>query len=419
MMKRNVDDIDKLFRDGLNPEDNHFTFPEGEWLKMKQRLNRYDQRKKGIFWLIRLGSVAALLMLFFILRNGFIDDRQQVVQHTEVQQKDQSSANNNSKKQQQPETLDERENQPRISPENNTSANNMAGQASTALAPNRKLNNKPSALDHTEVSQVKRLEKKDSLIKENFEIEKNTIIEPAFISTEEKTAIAETGKAVEEKPSTAKEPVLGSIEQTSIEPAVERSVHKMILSVMAAPAYNGVDNLNNGSMGNDFGLLVSYEIAKNWTLSTGGIYAKKLYDTGFKSYQPKNNIWKEYYPDNVNADCRVLDIPLNFSYTFLKGKNRSISAGSGISSYIMLRENYHFSYAETDPENPLSYKVVNENRHWLSVLNFQATIEQHLSKKLSISLQPYLKLPLGPVGFAGVKLQSLGMAANLNWNFTL
>jgi hypothetical protein len=74
----------------------------------------------------------------------------------------------------------------------------------------------------------------------------------------------------------------------------------------------------------------------------------------------------------------------------------------------MLREDYRFSYAENNTTNPLSYHAVNENKHWLSVLNFQANFEQRLNSRLSIGLQPYLKIPLSNIGFAGVKLQSLG-----------
>jgi hypothetical protein len=83
----------------------------------------------------------------------------------------------------------------------------------------------------------------------------------------------------------------------------------------------------------------------------------------------------------------------------------------------MLREDYRFSYVEQDPETAVAYHVVNENQHWLSVLNFQATFEQRLNSRVSIGLQPYMKIPLSNIGFAGVKLQSLGMAVILNWNF--
>jgi len=163
--------------------------------------------------------------------------------------------------------------------------------------------------------------------------------------------------------------------------------------------------------------MLTLKLASNWSFSTGGIYARKLYQTGFNNYNPSKNIWTEYYPNSVSADCRVLDIPMNINYTLLSRKNYTVSLGTGISSYIMLREDYRFTYAETNSNNPLAYHAVNENKHWLSVLNLQASFEQRLNQRLSFSLQPYLKIPLTNIGFAGVKLQSLGMAANLSWNF--
>ena len=127
-------------------------------------------------------------------------------------------------------------------------------------------------------------------------------------------------KSAEQKRPSADESLFAPNERPNELPEPERQYRKLALSVLAAPDYNGVNNLNNASIGNDFGLLVTYKISKNWSLSTGGVYAKKLYETGFSNYNPTKNIWDEYYPKTVNADCRVLDIPLNISYTFLNQK---------------------------------------------------------------------------------------------------
>ena len=235
----------------------------------------------------------------------------------------------------------------------------------------------------------------------------------------EKTAASpdDRMKTPEPKRSSADEPLFSADEKPTVKPEPGHQLRLLSLSVLAAPDYNGVNNLNNASLGNDLGLMLTLKLASNWSFSTGGIYARKLYQTGFNNYNPSKNIWTEYYPNSVSADCRVLDIPMNINYTLLSRKNYTVSLGTGISSYIMLREDYRFTYAETNSNNPLAYHAVNENKHWLSVLNLQASFEQRLNQRLSFSLQPYLKIPLTNIGFAGVKLQSLGMAANLSWNF--
>lgn len=417
MTNKNIEDIDQLFREGLNPAEDHFTAPGSAWGNMEQRLNRYERRKGAILWLTRLGGVAALILLFYVVGNLFTEQRLKNKEKVIVEQKDIKQAPAKPSKQQQAQKL----------PDNQPQLDDSLGQGITTLkrpstgenlALHKKQEKANQRTDLFATNREGKTKDMDTLQKETINLE-NTAVSPEIIEQEENPEVTEPQPNTPKEISRPKEPVYTTIDEEVQKPLTERPVHKMALSLMAAPAYNGVGNLNNGSMGEDIGLLVSLEVARNWKFSTGGIYAKKLYDAGFKDYKPENNIWSEYYPQTVNADCRVLDIPLNLSYTFLKGKDRTVSIGTGLSSYIMLSEDYRFTYAETDIDTPLNYRIVNQNQHWLSVVNLQASIEQRLSKRVSISLQPYMKMPLTDIGFAGVKLQSLGMAANLNWNFSL
>lgn len=427
MKDRNIEDIDQLFREGLNPEQAPIAIPEEGWEKMEARLNRYDRKKRSIVWLVRLGSVAALILLFFALGILITDRVPPLDEQAMVKQKEQTPQVNRSI------PMDS------LEKENNSKANEqiqeqkpVGKQAQQAILTPKAQKGKSETNDllaqkrdqqHQALQKVsaQKMAENKSLTEDTLQkvnpVKENTTAEPEVIAREQNPPVSEPLPPVNEKSSEEEKPLYSAVEEPIQQRVAERRVPKMALSLMAAPAYNGVNNLNNGSMGGDFGLLLSLVIAPKLSVSTGGIYAKKLYETGFRDYNPKNNIWHEYYPQTVNADCRVLDIPVNLSYTFFKAKGRTISLGTGISSYIMLREDYRFTYAETDPDTPLSYSVVNENRHWLSVVNFQASIEQRLSKRISISLQPYMKIPTRNIGFAGVKLESLGMAANLNWNF--
>jgi hypothetical protein len=402
MINRNIEDIDNLFREGLNPTEDHLNFQEDDWLKLKERLDRNEKRKRRVFWLSRLGVVAALILLFFTIRMLLPEDRKLIIQQAEVQHID--------------ENLKEEQNQPVASKEVKKAVSKTESGSKALLAQNNHLEEKSHQKKIAMTSSEMKIPDNDTVRIENLNIPKESTAKK--VNTEVyKLSQQDMVKPTEQKQTTAEESLFAPNERPNGLPEPEHQYRKLTLSVLAAPDYNGVNNLNNASLGNDFGLLVTLKIAKNWSFSTGGIYAKKLYETGFTNYSPTKNIWDEYYPKSVNADCRVLDIPLNISYNFFNRKNTSISLGSGISSYIMLREDYRFRYAEQDINNPLAYHVVNENRHWLGVLNFQATFEQRLNSRVSVGLQPYLKIPLSNIGFAGVKLQSLGMAAILNWNF--
>jgi hypothetical protein len=349
-----------------------------------------------------LSGVAALILLFFTIRTLLPEHRNPIIQQAEVQLKDQP--------------LKVEPNPMLASPKDKKSAIKMGTGFKPLLAQNKPVKQQSPKSQSTVHSTEKKPSETDTTRVDNLKVTKTTK-EKTVKSEEHPASQPEIVKTPDQKRPSAGEPLFSADEKPLAKPEQERQLRVSALSVLAAPDYNGVNNLNNASLGNDFGLLLSVNIVKNWSFSTGAIYAKKLYHTTFSNYNPTKNIWTEYYPNSVNADCRVLDIPMNINYSLLKRKNRTFSLGTGISSYIMLREDYRFTYAEINSNNPLSYHVVNENKHWLSVLNFQASFEQRLNSRISLSLQPYMKIPLSNIGFAGVKLQSFGMAANLNWNF--
>lgn len=423
MTNRNTEDIDKLFREGLNPDDSLFTVPEGEWPRLERRLAQHAQKRRGIVWLTRLGGVVALILLFFTLRIFWPGETEQAVQQPPIQQKAPEQALPQSKVQtQEQEITAPRDSSGDASHKGITTPDNRRG-ANTGLAQNRNRQEAPDNRQRAVAVQEMGTADWDTLQVGILQVPEPASEPKAGLPKDNAMASVplqhDSIKPADQRFSATDEPLLAVLEEPANEPIIEPGMRKMTISVLAAPDYNGVDNLSNASLGSDFGLLVSVAIAKNWSFSTGGIYAKKLYETGYSNYTPAQDIWNEYHPRSVYADCRVLDIPLNISYTFLRARNSAFSAGSGISSYIMLKEDYRFNYAETHTDAIMNYQVMNGSRHWLSVVNLQATFEQRLSSRFSVSLQPYMKIPLSAVGFAGVKLHTLGLAANLNWNFNL
>lgn len=401
-MNRNIEDIDKLFREGLNPEDDRLAYQEAGWLELKKRLDRNAQKRHGVFWLTRLSGVAALILLFFAIRLFLPESQNRIVQQAEVQQNDQKPQ--------------KKQSQSISSPEVQKDVRKAESVSGTLLAQNKPLSKQlPKRLPIHQTSENE-IKNRDTILVNDLNIS-NVNPEQKVSRADQATSQPDAEKPVEQKRPATDESLFAPNEKPNKIAEPEHLARKLTLSVLAAPDYNGVNNLNNASIGDNFGLMVTFKIAKNWSFSTGGVYAKKLYKTGFGNYSPSKNIWDEYYPKSVYADCRVLDIPLNISYSLALGKNTTISFGTGISSYIMLREDYRFSYEEQDSNTAVAYHVVNENQHWLSVLNFQATFERRINSKVSIGLQPYMKIPMSKIGFAGVKLQSLGMAVVLNWNF--
>jgi hypothetical protein len=93
-----------------------------------------------------------------------------------------------------------------------------------------------------------------------------------------------------------------------------------------------------------------------------------------------------------------------------------MSIGAGLSSYFMLKEDYQFTYKYQNPNDPKNFQIRNENQHIMGVINLQVAYEQRLSSKMSIGLQPFVKIPMNDIGYSKVKLQSAGIAINVNFD---
>jgi hypothetical protein len=186
------------------------------------------------------------------------------------------------------------------------------------------------------------------------------------------------------------------------------------IGVIASSDLNGVNSFGSESeVGSNFGVQLSVGI-KKFTISTGAIYSIKPYTTGFQNYTSSYDFKQN--PISVTADCRMIDVPINIGYQVYKKQRNKISVGTGLSSYFMLYENYKYTYSAANA-GPASYQVKNSKNYLLSIANINVNFERQLNTKLSLSVQPYMKIPLAAVGYSQVSLQSAGIAVGFNYNF--
>ena len=194
------------------------------------------------------------------------------------------------------------------------------------------------------------------------------------------------------------------------------------LSFIVSPDLNSAEQFNKSSFGGSFGVGAGYRVNKLLSLSTGVYYSKKTYYANpgsYKSSAAPFNYAK--YAKSIDADCRVLDVPLNFNFNLLNKPKQSIFVSAGLSSYFMLKEKYTFirktsgGYPNTGQEP--SYTIDNKNNHIFSVLNLAAGLSKSIGINSEFVIQPYAKLPLTGIGQGKTNLQSVGVAFQLNFKF--
>lgn len=209
----------------------------------------------------------------------------------------------------------------------------------------------------------------------------------------------------------AKQPVLQPADSAVARPAVDnpqktqkkKQKRGFDGGITLGPDYNAVPSLKGGRIGFGGGLLLRYHINNNFYISTGAAYTKKLYGAEDKDY---NTPYPTYYK-KIDADCDVLDVPLNLHYTFLHRPQSRWSVMAGASSYFMLKEKYEYY---TMSGGKYTREFSNSNRHYFSVLNLGVNYEKETRGRISWGLQPFVKLPVGGVGQGKVKLVSAGVS---------
>lgn len=206
-------------------------------------------------------------------------------------------------------------------------------------------------------------------------------------------------------------------------PDLQLSVNrgKWALSLAVSPDVNAVQGSDNGMLGTSMGIGLSYRVGKALSVGTGIYYSKKVYSANKESYKTTIKPFATWtsYSKRIDADCRVIDVPLNLTLRLSNTARNQIYASAGMSSYVMLSEKYDFIYNNPSPAFPTGrreYTIRNENKHLLSVVNLSLALEQPLSEKVSLVIQPYAKLPLTGIGQGETQLRSFGLGMKLNYS---
>lgn len=232
-------------------------------------------------------------------------------------------------------------------------------------------------------------------IKENTAVsakENNSTVEKAQPAVAENKAVAGKGKAAKQ----------------SRQPSVAAS--RWEFGAVFAPDISTVKFTHTQKPGTNIGIIVGYNISRRFTVQTGALYTVKNYKSRGEDYHPPKGYWTDYVKlETVAADCDMWDIPINLRYNVLPKKSSNLFITTGLSSYLMRKEDYDFFYYYNG--NPVnrhrSYE--SESKHWFSVLNFSVGYERQISKNFSVQAEPFFKQPLKGVGFGNVKLNSTGI----------
>jgi len=188
--------------------------------------------------------------------------------------------------------------------------------------------------------------------------------------------------------------------------------NSFFFSLSTGPDVSFVADNKLGTIKFTAGAGLGFTYRNRFTIRTGFYSGRKIYTALPEAYNPPANFYIYYpYLQKVDADCRVFEIPINLSYSFSYSSKQSWFATAGLSSHLMKREIYNYTY-KSYPWGPVSYRkrsYENVNKHYFSAVTLSGGYQRNINSRISVAVEPYIKLPLSGIGYGKVKLNSGGV----------
>ena len=383
MKKEN--EIDQLFKKGMEHPD--IPFNELDWKKMTAKLDAHKVRKRPSIWIYAGSGIAAASLLILFL---FLFDQRSAVSPTK-------QVNTKSK----PWVDAEKETPPSLV----LPADEMDKENLSSAHLNSKYQKPTPGL----------VKLKDVLLPSasvNTAMLKGTIPTP-ILSTNNISVSRTIPDLLITQLSKLKAPQENAVAGIRDNPELQQiRGGKLTLSVLAAPDVTSSKTSVGTKISSNLGVLLSYPLGKQLSISSGAVFARKLYDYGGgprPEYSIAAGSWE------LNADCYVIDVPVNVNYQVLKKRDYIVSINSGLSSYFMLKEKYNYRSTDLNGvEQRTAIEINNQNQHIFGIANFSISIDRKVSDKVSVGIQPFLKVPLTGIGNYDYYLRSKGVAVSLS-----
>jgi hypothetical protein len=196
------------------------------------------------------------------------------------------------------------------------------------------------------------------------------------------------------------------------------SQHRPSLTIgfMLSPDLSTAGTISNfDKPGFKGGVLAELSFSDRISVRSGAIFSNVRYKAGQNDYRAPENWNYGVSPDQTTALCLILDIPVTLKATMIQLDRSNFYVTGGVSTYVMLSEEYKFDYGtNASPYLTSEWQGKTGDRFWASNLSFSIGYEMDISDRVALRAEPHLYVPLREVGWGNVKLYSIGTSVSLN-----
>jgi hypothetical protein len=184
---------------------------------------------------------------------------------------------------------------------------------------------------------------------------------------------------------------------------------KLRISGQFSPDFSSVMKIELNRPSYNTGVSLEYFISNKFSVSLGILNSRKVYTAKSDAYSFSGPVYHK--PDRIEGKCTVYDIPLNIKYYYASGRRFRNFVSTGISSYVMRKESYKYEYSNYTK----TYDYPKGNNHLFSVINISIGGECQLTPRITVGLEPFLKIPTKGVGEGKIKLNTVGSFLSINY----
>jgi len=240
----------------------------------------------------------------------------------------------------------------------------------------------------------------------------NPLTEDKQISTFRRTPNARTANSYS---ASALAEEAGSSQNVESE-AMPRKRSSFTLGLMFSPDMSTAGGMSNfDNPGFKGGVLAEYSFSDRFSVRSGAIFSNVRYTAGQNDYRAPDYWNFGVNPDETSALCLILDIPVTLKATMFQFDQSNFYVTGGVSTYVMLSEEYQFDFGENDsPYLNDEWQGQTGDRFWASNLSFSIGYEMDISERIALRAEPHIYVPIREVGWGNVKLYSMGTSVSLN-----
>ena len=179
--------------------------------------------------------------------------------------------------------------------------------------------------------------------------------------------------------------------------------------VIGGPDISTIKAQKVTNTGYSVGAVLGYSINKHWSVEAGALWdEKKYYTRGEYFDKTGTSIPQSVTVHYLDGTCNMFEFPIAIRYD-LNMKKNSFFITAGLTSYVMKKESYNYG-ADNNGNYYEGFKTYkNSGDHLFSNLQLTAGYNYHLSPKLSLRIEPYIKIPVRDIGIGKMPISSKGI----------